>query len=198
MSSRIHALRVGLAIGVSLLMMSCAALYQPPPRRIAAKHLTCQMYPRLVDGNLATTGILKVEGVVEKDYMDSGGSGPRRYGDWLEGRFKAEAFIELESLTPVAYIAVHPISTIYRLSVDISPEAFQPGKEYLFQRVRSHKIHRSENGAVIRINIDRQVRTLRVVIAANRDSAHAQREPLTDKIKVPFQDIVIREIRVYQ
>lgn len=178
-------------------MIGCASLYQPLPKRTAATHLSCEAYPGLVDGNLATTGILKVEGIVEKGYTDYG-SGPVRYGAWLEGRFKAEALIRLDTLTPVAYIKVHPVSNIYRLSVATATTEIQPGKKHLFEPVRSHKIARSENGAVIRINIDRPVRTLKIVIAANRDLAHATREPLTEKIKVPFQDIVIREIQVYQ
>ena len=198
MLSRTYSLRVYVAIGVWLLMIGCASLYQPLPKRMEATHLSCKAYPGLVDGNLATTGILKVKGIIEKDYIDSGGSGPIRYDDWLEGRFKAEALIQLDTLTPVAYIEVHPVSNIYRLSVDTATTEIHPGKEYLFEPVRSHKIARSENGAVIHINIDRGVRTMRVVIAANRDSAHATREPLTEKIKVPFKDIVIREIQVYQ
>ena len=198
MSSKTYALRVYVAIGVCLLMIGCASLYQPLPRRIEAIHLSCEAYPGLVDGNLASTGILKVKGFVEKDYVRLDGTGPRRYDDWLEGTFKAEALIHLDTLTPIAYIEVHPVSNIYRLSVDTTTTEIAPGKEYLFEPVRSHKIARSENGAVIRINIDRQVRTLRVVIAANRDLAHAQREPLTQKIKVPFEDIVVREIQVYQ
>ena len=198
MLNRTYALRVCVAIGVWLLMIGCASLYQPLPKRIEATHLSCETYPRLVDGNLATTGILKVKGIVEKDYIDFGGSGRIRYDDWLTGRFKAEALIQLDTLTPIAYIEVHPVSNIYRLSVDTATAEIQPGKEYLFEPIRSHKIARSENGAVIRIDIDRQVRTLRVIIAANRDSAHATREPLTEKIKVPFKDIVIREIQVYQ
>ena len=197
MSSKTYALRVYVAIGVCLLMVGCASLYQPLPRRIEAIHLSCEAYPGLVDGNLASTGILKVKGFVEKDYVRLDGTGPRRYDDWLEGKFKAEAWIQLDTLTPIAYIEVHPVSNIYRLSVDTTTAEIAPGKEYLFEPVRSHKIARSENGAVIRINIDRQVRTLRVVIAANRDLAHAQREPLTQKIKVPFEDIVVREIQVY-
>lgn len=67
-----------------------------------------------------------------------------------------------------------------------------------FEPVRSHKIVRSENGEVIRIDIDRPVRVLRVSIYANRDLAHTTREPLTQKTKVTFNDIVIQEIRVYQ
>ena len=198
MLNRTYSLRVCLTISAWLLMIGCASLYQPLPKRIKATHLSCEAFPRLVDGNLATTGILKVKGVVEKDYIDYGGSGRIRYDDWLTGSFKAEALIQLDTLTPVAYIEVHPVSNIYRLSVDTATAEFQPGKAYLFEPIRSHKIARSENGAVIRINIDREVRTLRVIIAANRDSAHATREPLTEKIKVPFKDIVIREIQVYQ
>ena len=186
-----------------LFLISCASLYQPLPKRVAASHLSCEAYPGLVDGNLATTGILKVKGMVEKDYIGGGGtrrSGviPRRYGDWLEGRNKAEAWIQLDVLTPVAYIEVHPVSNIYRLLVATTTAERELWKtENRFEPVRSHKIARSENGAVIRIDIDRPVRCLRLTIHANRDLAHAEREPLTQKVKVPFEDIVIREVRFY-
>ena len=197
-----------LTVGLTcLFLIGCTSLYQPLPKRIAASHLSCEAYPRLVDGNLATTGILKVKGMVEKDYIGGGGtkrSGvvPRRYGDWLEGRNKAEAWIQLDTLTPVAYIEVHPVSNIYRLLVHTATAEVKPGKlkslqESLFEPVKSHKIARSENGAVIRINIDRPMRWLRLTIHANRDSARAEREPLTQKINVPFEDIVIREVKFY-
>ena len=193
-----------LIVGLTcLFLIGCASLYQPLPKRIAASHLSCEAYPRLVDGNLATTGILKVKGMVEKDYIGGGGtrrSGvvPRRYGDWLEGRNKAEAWIQLGTLTPVAYIEVHPVSNIYRLLVYTTTAETQPGmSEHLFEPVKSHKIARSENGAVIRIDVDRPARWLRIVIHANRDPTRAEREPLTQKIKVPFEDIVIREVKFY-
>ncbi len=190
-----------------LFLISCAPLSQTFPKRIEARHLSCEAYPQLVDGNLATTGILKVKGMIEKDYIGGGsarrsGVIPRRYGDWLEGRTKAEAWIQLDMLSPVAYIEVHPVSNIYRLLVHTATSEVEPGKlkslqESLFEPVSSHKIARSENGAVIRIDIDRPVRWLRLTIHANRDLAHAEREPLTQKIKVPFEDIVIREVRFY-
>ena len=196
MSSRTYSLRVCVAIGVWLSMVGCASLYQPLPKRIAATHLSCEKYPSLVDGNLATTGSLKVKGFVEKDnpaYRHS-----LRYGDWVEGKHKTDALIQLDPLTPVAYIEVHPVSNIYRLSVDTSTAEIAHEKADHFEPVKSHKIARSENGAVIRINIDRPVRVLRVVIYVNRDSARTIREPLTHKTKVSFDDVVIREIRVYQ
>ncbi|MXZ00929.1 hypothetical protein F4Y93_09890 [Candidatus Poribacteria bacterium] len=163
---------------------------------MAATHLSCEAYPKLVDGDLATTSFLKVKGFVEKDnpaYKHS-----LRYGDWVEGKHKTEALIQLDTLTKVAYIAVYPISNIYRLSVDISATEIAHGKSHHFEPLRSHKIARSENGEVIRIDIDRPVRVLRVSIYANRDLAHTTREPLTQKTKVSFKDIAIREIRVYQ
>ena len=196
MSSRTYSLRVCVAIGVWLSMVGCASLYQPLPKRIAATHLSCEAYPSLVDGNLATTGSLKVKGYVEKDnpaYRHN-----LRYGDWMEGKHKTDALIQLDTLTPVAYIEVHPVSNIYRLSVDTSTAEIAHEKADHFESVKSHKIARSENGAVIRINIDRSVRVLRVAIYVNRDSAHTIQEPLTHKTKVSFDDVVIREIRVYQ
>ena len=196
MSSRTHPLRICVAIGVCLLMVGCASLYQPLPKRIKATHLSCETYPSLVDGNLATTSSLKVKSFVEKgnsNYRDN-----LRYGDWVEGKDKAEALIQLDSLTPVAYIEVHPVSNIYRLSVETSTTETADEKASLFEPVSSHKIARSENGAMIRINIDRPARMLRVAIYANRDSAHITREPLSHKTKVSFEDIMIREIRVYQ
>lgn len=150
MLRRTNALGVCLAIGICLLMIGCESLYQPLPRRIAATRLSCEAYPRLVDGNLATTAILKVKKFVEKDYTIHSSSSVKgkQYGDWLEGKFKAEASIQLDTLTPIAYINVHPVSNIYRLSVDIATTEIQPGKQHLFEPVRSHKIARSENGAV--------------------------------------------------
>ena len=195
MLSKTYSLRVCVAIGVWLLMVGCASLYQPLPGRIEAAHLSCEAYPKLVDGNLATTSPLKVKNFVEKgntDYRDS-----IRYGDWLEGKDKAEAVIQLDTLTPIAYIKVHPVSNIYRLSVDTTTAEIAHGKASHFEPVRSHKIARSENGAVIHINIDRPVRALRVVIYANRDLAHTTRNPVTHKTKVSFEDIMIREIQVY-
>jgi len=136
--------------------------------------------------------------MIKKDYTEAGVIIPRRYDDWLEGRNKAEAWIQLDTLASVAYIEVHPVSNIYRLLVYSTTVETQPGQsEHLFEPVRSHKIARSENGAVIRIDIDRPVRWLRLTIHANRDPTRAEREPLTQKIKVPFDDIVIREVRFY-
>ena len=196
MLSRTCSLHVCMAIGVWLLTVGCASLYQPLPKRIKATHLSCKTYPSLVDGNLATTSSLKV-----RDFVEMGNRNYRKsnqYGDWVEGKHKTEALIQLDSLTPVTYIEVHPVSTIYRLSVETSTAEIIDKKAFPFEPVISHKIARSENGAAIRIDIDRPVRMLRVVIYANRDSAHVTREPLTDKTKVSFEDIMIREIRVYQ
>ena len=193
MASRVYSLNVCVTIiGVWLLIIGCA----PLPKRIAATHLSCETYPSLVDGDLATNSFLKVKGFVEKDnaaYKHS-----LRYGDWVEGKHKTEVLIQLATLTPVAYIEVHPVSTIYRLSVETSTAERAHGKAPLFEPVRSHKIARSENGGVMRIDIDRPVRMLRVAIHVNRDLARTTQEPLTRKTKVSFEDVVIREIRVYQ
>ena len=192
MLSKAYSLSVCVAIGVCLLMVGCA----PLPKRIAATHLSCETYPSLVDGDLATNSFLKIKSFVEKDnpaYRHS-----LRYGDWVEGKHKTEALIQLDTLTHIAYIEVHPVSTIYRLSVETSTAEIAHGKAPLFEPVRSHKIARSENGGVMRIDIDRPVRMLRVAIHVNRDLARTTQEPLTRKTKVSFEDVVIREIRVYQ
>lgn len=193
MLSRTYFFSVSVAIiGVCLLTVGCA----PLSKRIETTHLSCEKYPSLVDGDLATTGILKVRGFVEKDnaaYRNS-----RRYNDWMEGKHKTEALIQLNTLTNVAYIKVHPVSTIYRLSVETSTAETTNEKSHHFEPVTSHKIARSENGEVIRIDIDRPVRILRVSIHVNRDLARTTQESLTGKTKVSFEDVVIREIRVYQ
>ena len=193
MLRRIYFFGVCIAIiGVWLFTTGCA----PLPKRIDATHLSCKSYPKLVDGDLATNSFLKVKSFVEKDntaYKHS-----LRYGDWVEGKHKTEALIQLDAITPVAYIQIHPISNIYRLSVDTSTAEIANEKSHHFEPVRSHKIARSENGEVIRIDIDRPVRVLRISIYANRDLAQTTREPLTQKTKVTFNDIVIQEIRVYQ
>ena len=72
------------------------------------------------------------------------------------------------------------------------------GKPLSLNQWRSHRIARSESGEVIRIDIDRPARMLKVTIHVNRDLAGTTREPLIRKTKVSFKDVVIREIRVYQ
>ena len=193
MLSRTYFLSVCVAIiGVCLLTVGCA----PLPKRIAATQLSCDKYPSLVDGDLATTGILKVKGFVGKD--NAAYKNWHRYGDWVEGKHRTDALIQLDTLTPVAYIKVHPVSTIYRLSVETSTAETANEKSHHFEPVTSHKIARSENGEVIRIDIDRPVRILRVSIYVNSDLARTTQEPLTRKTKLSFEDVVIREIRVYQ
>ena len=145
MLSRTYPLGVCVVIGVSLLMVGCASLYQPLPKRITATHLYCEAYPKLVDGNLGTTSSLKVKGFVEKDNTDYSRS--TRYRDWVAGKDKTEVLIQLDTLTPVAYIEVHPVSTIYNLSVETATAEIEDQKAPLFEPVRSHKIARSENGA---------------------------------------------------
>ena len=61
MASKAYSLSVCVAIGVCLLIVGCA----PLPRRIAATHLSCETYPKLVDGDLATNSFLKVKGFIE-------------------------------------------------------------------------------------------------------------------------------------
>ena len=196
MLRRTYALHIPVAIGMLLFIGGCASLFQPLPKRIKATHLSCEMYPSLVDGDLSTNSFLKVQGFVEKDntaYRHS-----TRYGDWVEGKHKTDAVIQLDALTDVAYIKVLPISNIYRLSVETSTAEVADKKASLFEPVISHKIARSENGAAIRIDIDKPVRMLKVTVYANRDLAQTTQEPLTQKTKVSFKDIVIREIQVYQ
>lgn len=195
MLSRTHSLRLCIAIGVWLLTVGCASLYQSLPRQVEAAYLSCQKYPSLVDGDLSTSSILKVKNLVEKD--NAGYRGSTGYGDWLEGKDKVEALIELNTLTHVTYIEVHPISNILRLSVDTSTAEMTDEKASHFEPVKSRKIARSVNGKVIRININRPVRVLRVSIYVNHDSARTIREPITGKTKTSFQDVVIKEIRVF-
>ena len=77
---------------ICLFLISCAPLNQTFPKRIEASRLLCEAYPGLVDGNLATTGILKVKGMIEKDYIDGTVTkGERNYSEtvWrLVGRQK--------------------------------------------------------------------------------------------------------------
>ena len=118
MLSRTFSSGVCVTISVWLLTVGCASLYQPLPKRIKATHLSCEAYPSLVDGNLATTSHLKVKNFAEKGNTNYRYS--NQYGDWVEGKYKAESVIQFDTLTSVAYIKVHPISTIYRLSVETS------------------------------------------------------------------------------
>lgn len=74
----------------------CTSLDQPLPRRIGATRLSCEAYPKLV------ANALKIKSFVEKN--NTGYRDDIRYGDWMEGKDKAEALIQLDALTPVAYV----------------------------------------------------------------------------------------------
>ncbi len=195
MLSKTYSQCIYMVIGVWLLTSGCATMFEPPPLRIEAINLSCEEYPLLVDGDLSTKSNLKVKSPLLK--QNSRNRNNTGYGDWLEGNDKAEALIQLSTLTHVAWIEVHPVSNISRLTVDTATTEIVDDKEYDFVPVKSHKIARSKNGEAIRIYIDRQVKFLKVVIYVNRDSAKVTREIFTDKIKASFDDVVIREIKVY-
>lgn len=194
MSSRTYSQCIYMVIGVWLLTLGCATMFEPPPLRIESPNISCEEYPLLVDGDLTTTSNLKVNSPLKHNLQNKNNTG---FGDWLEGHDKAEALIELSKLTQVNWIEVHPLSNIPRLTVDTATTEIVNNKEYDFVPAKSHKIARSKNGEVIRIYIDRQVRFLKVVTYVNRDSAKVTREIFTDKINVSFEDVVIREIMVY-
>lgn len=195
MSNRSNSLCLYLVFGIWLLTVGCATMFEPPPLRIEATNLSCEEYPLLVDGDLATTSKMKVSSPLLKHNLSNKSN--IGFGDWLEGNDKAEALIQLNTLTQVSWIEVHPLSNISRLSVDTATIEIVDDKEYDFVPVKSHKIARSKNGEKIRIYINRPVRFLKVVIYVNRDSAKITREVFTDKIKASFEDVIIREIMVY-
>ncbi len=191
-----------------VVVLGCAALNQPPPTRITAHRLQCELYPNLVDGNLATTSILDVKGSIEKDYVYAG-THAQRYQGSVRGTNKTQALIQLDAPTYVAYIEVYPVSNIPSLTVDTTAAQVESGAEivnapakqgfipYHFTPISDNRHLKSENAAVIRVNIEREVLFLRLIVSSGRDRANSTREPLTDKIKVPFKDIVIREVKFY-
>ena len=175
-----------------LSVLGCAVLNQPPPTEIPAAQLQCEMYPRLVDGNMGTSSILKVKGSIEKDHTDAA-TDPFRYQDSIQGTNKVQALIELNAPKYVAYIEIHPVSNIPGLTVEVVP-----GQGDDFARIPDNRRAKSENASVIRVNIEREVLFLQLTVSSERDPARSTREPSTDKIKIPFKDIVIREIKFYE
>ena len=177
---------------IILFVPGCAVLNQPPSTEIPAAQLQCEMYPRLVDGNMGTSSILKVEGSIEKGYTDAG-TYPRRYQDSIQGTNKVQALIQLNPRKYVTYIEIHPASNISSLTVDTAP-----GQGDHFTRIPDNRRAKSENASVIRVNIERDVLLLRLTVSSERDSAKSTREPSTDEIIIPFKDIVIREVKFYE
>ena len=181
---------------IILSVPGCAILNQPSPTEIPAAQLRCENYPRLVDGNMGTSSILKVEGSIEKEYKDAF-IRPPRYQDSIQGTNKVRALIELNAPKYVTYIEIHPVSNIPSLTVDTAIVEVEPDQEHHFTRIPDNRRAKSENASVIRVNIEREVLFLRFTISSERDRAKSTREPSTDKIKIPFKDIVIREINFY-
>ncbi len=178
---------------MTLLVPGCAILNQPPPIEIPAAQLQCENYPRLVDGNMGTSSILRVKGSIEKDHTDAS-THPYRYQDSIQGTNKVQALIQLNSVEYVTYIEIHPVSSIPSLTVD----TVASDSEHRFTRIPDNRRAKSENAAVIRVNIERNVLYLRLTATSERDNTKAIREPSTDKITVPFKDIVIREVKFYK
>lgn len=189
--------RVKCLIFLSILLIpGCAILNQPPATEIPAAQLQCEMYPRLVDGNMGTSSILKVEGSIEKEYIHAGMS-TQKYQGYVQGTNKVQALIQLNSPRYVTHIEIHPVSNIPSLAVDTTTAQVEPGAEYHFTRIPDNRRAKSENTSAIRVNIEREVLFLQLTATSERDNAKAIREPSTDKIKVPFKDIVIREVKFY-
>ena len=184
--------RVKCLIFLSILLVpGCAILNQPPATEIPAAQLRCENYPRLVDGNMGTSSILKVEGFIEKDHTDAA-THPYRYQDSIQGTNKVHALIQLNSQQYVTYIEIHPVSNIPSLTVEVAP-----GQGDHFTRIPDNRRAKSENASVIGVNIERDVLFLQLTVSSERDSAKSTREPSTNKITIPFKDIVIREIKFY-
>ncbi len=179
-----------------LLVPGCAILNQPPATEIPAAELRCEDYPRLIDGNMGTSSILKVKGSIEKEYRDAF-IRPPRYQDSIQGTNKVRALIQLNSRKYVTYIEIHPVSNIPSLTVETAIVEVVQGQGDPFTRIPDNRRAKSENASVIRVNIEREVLFLRLTVSSERDRAKSTREPSTDKIKIPFKDIVIREIKFY-
>lgn len=189
--------RVKCLIFLSILFVpGCAILNQPPATEIPAAQLRCENYPRLVDGNMGTSSILKVEGFIEKDHTEAA-THPFRYQDSIHGTNKVQALIQLNSQQYVTYIEIHPVSNIPSLTVETAIVEVVQGQGTPFTRISDNRRAKSENASVIRVNIERDVLFLRLTVSSERDSAKSTREPSTNKITIPFKDIVIREIKFY-
>ena len=181
---------------MALSVSGCAILNQPSPIEIPTAQLQCEVYPRLVDGNMGTSSILKVEGSIKKEYINTG-LRTQRYQGHIQGTNKVHVLIQLNSPKYVTHIEIYPVSKIPSLAVDTATARVEPGKGQDFTRIPDNRRAKSENASVIRVNIEQEVLFLQLTISSERDSAKAIREGITDKIQVPFKDIVIREVKFY-
>lgn len=194
---RLWTTRVKCLIFLSILLVpGCAMLNQLSPIEIPAAQLRCKAYPRLVDGNIGTSSILKAKGSIEKDHTE-GTTYPYRYQASIQGTNKVQALIQLNSPKYVNYIEIHPVSNIPSLTVETATAQVESGAGYHYTRIPDNRRAKSENASAIRVNIEREVLFLQLTATSERDNAKATREPSTDKIKVPFKDIVIREVKFY-
>ncbi len=185
--------RVKCLIFLSILLVpGCAILNQPPATEIPAAQLRCENYPRLVDGNMGTSSILKVEGFIEKDHTD-GAVNPFRYQDTIHGTNKVQVLIQLDSPKYVTHIEIYPISNIPSFTIETATIQ----QEHNFRPTTDKRRAKSENASLIRVRIEREVGFLRLTVVSERDSSKATREDASDKIKIPFKDIVIREVKFY-
>lgn len=145
-------------------VMGCAILQETPPVEIQASRLSCGQNPEMVDGDLATVGIFKTEGTIQKGLGRS-----RQYQRRVEGSPKTETLIKLDAPTYIAYIDVYPASTIPRFALDTTVQENLSNKSLVFEPVKDKRGEKIKGEQPVRFQIRREILYLRLTAYALED-----------------------------
>ena len=176
-------------------VMGCAMLREAPTVEISTSHLTCDLNPEMVDGDLKTVGTFAARGTIKKEFVKRVSYAPQQYQRRIEGSLKTETLIKLDAPTYVKYIEVYPASTIRNLILDTAVES--PKSKFLFEAVEDKRGVDVEGTLPVRFQIEREIRYLRLTANALEDPENVRHNDEDRKMWIPLKGAAIREVKFY-
>ncbi|MCY4553869.1 MAG: hypothetical protein OXC79_09365 [Candidatus Poribacteria bacterium] len=194
MSIRVFSILLILIFGV----MGCAMLQEAPIVEIPVSRLTCDQNPEMVDGDLKTAGTFVAQGTIKKEFVTRKANRvyqPKQYQRRVEGTLKTETLIKLDVPTYIAYVEIHPASTIRNLILDTAVKP--PNQQLSFEAVEDKRGIKVEGTLPVRFKIKREIHYLRVTANALEDPDNVRHNDEERKMWIPLKGAAIREIKFY-
>ena len=179
-------------------VMGCAMLQEEPLVEIPASRLTCAQNPEMVDGNLQTVGTLAAHGTIKKEFVSRKANRvyqPQQYQRRVEGTLKTETLIKLDVPTYIAYVEIHPASTIRNVILDAAVKP--PNRKLSFEAVEDKRGIKIEGTLPVRFKIDREIHHLRLTANTLEDPENVRHDDEEKKMWIPLKGASIREIKFY-
>ena len=193
-----HRLKTSFYVAGAVLIFSiagCAILQEAPLVEIPASRLTCDRNPEMVDGDLKTVGTFAAQGSIKKEFVKRVSYAPQQYQRRVEGTLKTETLIKLDVPTYIAYVEIHPASTIRNVILDAAVKL--PNGKLSFETVEDKRGIKVEGTLPVRFKIKREIHYLRLTANALEDSENVRHNDEEQKMWIPLKGAAIREVKFY-